>query len=202
MHKYIKPHVVTLDMERPIWEHFFQVFPLVVVGSKEADGGFDLAPKHMAMPLSWENYFGFVCSSTHGTYQNIAREGRFTVSYPRPSQVVLAALAASPRDAEKKKPTVSMLPTFASADGEGVFLEDGYLFFECEHDRTVDGFGPNSLIVGRIVAAHVHEDALRSADGVEEEQLAQNPLLAYLYPGRFAEVGETKAFPFPTGFSR
>lgn len=35
------------------------VAPLVIIGSREPDGGFDLAPKHMAMPVGWQNYYCF-----------------------------------------------------------------------------------------------------------------------------------------------
>lgn len=30
--------------------------------------------------------------------------------------------------------------------------------------------------------------------------LRAEPLLAYLSPGRFAEISESRAFPFPAGF--
>jgi hypothetical protein len=77
--------IKTLETHLPIWDRFFTVAPLALIGTKEAEG-YDLAPKHMVMPMGWENYFGFVCASRHRTYQNIAREHVFTVSYPRPTQ--------------------------------------------------------------------------------------------------------------------
>ena len=92
--------LVYLPIDQPIWERFFAVFPLVLVGSKE-ESGYDLAPKHMAIPLGWDNYFCFVCSPRHGTYQNIRRHPEFTVSYPRPSQVVTTSLSAAPREADQ-----------------------------------------------------------------------------------------------------
>ena len=69
----LPPGLVRLDTDYPVWEQFYTVSPLVVVGTKDVDG-FDLAPKHMAFPLSWENYFGFVCTPSHRTYQNVVRE--------------------------------------------------------------------------------------------------------------------------------
>jgi hypothetical protein len=53
-----------------------------------------------------------------------------------------------------------------------------------------------------VVAAAADEDALRCEDRDEAEQLYQHPLLAYLSPGRFAEVRQTTAFPYPKGFTR
>ncbi len=67
---------------------------------------------------------------------------------------------------------------------------------------VIDGFGPNSLIVGDVMAAAAHEDALRDAERDEGDQIYQFPLLAYLNPGRLAEIRQSTAFPFPEGFSR
>ena len=79
---------VELDVRLPLWGRFFTVAPLVLVGTCEADGSFDLAPKHMVLPLGWQNYIGFVCTPRHATYFNAWRERAFTVSYPRPDQLV------------------------------------------------------------------------------------------------------------------
>jgi hypothetical protein len=67
---------------------------------------------------------------------------------------------------------------------------------------VLDGFGPNSLIIGNVIAAAALEDALRADDRDEADQIFQCPLLAYLSPGRLAEIRQSTAFPFPKGFSR
>lgn len=194
--------LVSLDLDRPVWDRFHTVAPLVVVGTREPDGTFDLAPKHLAMPMGWEPYFGFVCTPRHATYRNARREGVFTVSYPRPNQVVLASLAAAPRCEDGAKQSLDALPTFPATEVEGVFLEDAYLFLECRLHRVFDGFGVNSLITGTVEAAYVREEALRAPDVDDHAALGAAPLLAYLPPGRYACVRETYAFPFPAGFSR
>lgn len=194
------PHqLVQLDTSHPIWDRFFTVAPLVVVGTREPDGQYDLAPKHMATPLSWQNYFGFVCTPMHGTYHNAKREGAFTVTFPRPGQIVETSLTATPRCDDRSKPLLRALPTRRSGVVDGVFLEEGYLFLECELDRIVDGFGENSLIAGRIVAAEVDETSLRMADRDDGDLLAGAPLLAYLAPGRYAKIDRSLSFPFPIG---
>ena len=119
---------IALDVSESIWERFFCVFPLVVVGTLEPDGTYDLAPKHLAMPMSWKNHFGFVCTPRHRTYQNIERTGEFTVTYARPSQAVLSSLAASPRCEDGSKPITAALPTRPAETVAGAFLDDGYLF--------------------------------------------------------------------------
>ncbi|TVR52391.1 MAG: flavin reductase [Gemmatimonadales bacterium] len=192
---------VELDPVQPVWERFFLVSPLVVVGTREGEG-FDLAPKHMAFPLGWENYFGFVCTPRHATYHNARESGAFTVSYPRPDQLVVTSLTAQRRDAEGSVPALDLLPTESARVVEGIFLRDAYVQLECELEKVVDGFGPNSLIAGRIVAARVRSDALRTSDRGDTEQIRNAPLLAYLHPGRFAEISETRVFPFPADFSR
>jgi hypothetical protein len=52
--------LVSLSLDESIWERFFSVFPLVLVGTREEDGSHDLAPKHLAMPFSWGRWFGLV----------------------------------------------------------------------------------------------------------------------------------------------
>jgi flavin reductase (DIM6/NTAB) family NADH-FMN oxidoreductase RutF len=194
--------LIPLDTDRPVWDRFFGVYPLVLVGTQEEGGGYNLAPKHLAIPLGWENYYAFVCSPRHTTYHNVRRHGAFTVSYPRPSEVLLASLAAAPRCEDLSKPSLLVLPTFPARRVNGVLVRGCSLYLECTLDRILDGFGPNSLIVGNVVAAAAPEDALRAEERDEGEQIYQSPLLAYVSPGRLAEVRQTTAFPFPKGFSR
>ena len=195
-------NLFTLREDLPIWEWVFTVNPLVLVGTKERDEGYDIAPKHMAFPLGWDNYFGFVCTPRHRTYDNVRREGVFTVTYPRPTQVVLTSLAATPREDGGRKPSVDALPTFPANEIDGVFVKDGYLFLECALERVVDDFGENSLIAGRIVAAHVRPDYLRDSEKDDQDLIHEFPLLAYISPGRYLPVGESYSFPFPAGFMR
>jgi flavin reductase (DIM6/NTAB) family NADH-FMN oxidoreductase RutF len=196
------PALIELDIDSSIWERFFSVFPLVVIGTREADGSPDLAPKHLAMPMSWSNHFGFVCTPSHNTYQNIERTQQFTVTYIRPSQTLLASLAATPRCDDGSKPIARSLPTFAAQKVDALFISEGYLFLECELQQMVDNLGENSLIIGRIVGAKVAADALRSSDQDDADLVLGAPLLAYLYPGRFAEITSSTQLPFPAGFKR
>lgn len=194
--------LVPLDVERGVWSRVFTVSPLVVVGTKEGEQ-YDLAPKHQALPIGWENHFGFVCTPRHATYRNARREGAFTVTYPSPTQVVMASLAASSRETEGgRKPIIEALATEPASVVDGLFLRDGYLFLECELDRILDGFGDAELITGRIVAARAHRDALRVTERDDQQLIRESPLLAYIDPGRFAAIRESDPFPFPAGFLR
>lgn len=193
--------LISLEPRPAVWERVFTVAPLVIVGTLDLDGAPDLAPKHMAFPLGWDNYFGFICSPTHGTYKNVLRTKSFTVTYPRPTDVVAASLTASPR-CDDVKPIVDMLDTFPARGVQGAFVKGGYLYLECELERVVEGFGVNALIAGKVVAAYVHPDALRTQDRDDAELLLKAPQLAYLYPGRFAVIDSTQAFPFPADMQR
>ncbi len=186
---------IPLSVDRPIWNRFFTVAPLVIVGTVE-DDGHDLAAKHMAMPLGWDNYFCFVCSPEHATQGNAQRTGEFTVSFPRPDGIVAASLSASPRADDNSKPGLAGIRTFPSREVDGVLVEDSYLWLECELDRIVEGFGRNTVIIGRIVAAAVAPGAMRAADDDDADLIFNQPLLAYLSPGRFARISESYSFPF------
>ncbi len=197
-----KQRLIELDVSQPVWDRFFWLAPLVLIGTRETDGSHDLAPKHMAIPMGWENYYGFVCTPRHHTYSNIKRDGVFTVSYPRPSQLVLTSLAASPRVSGDEKPALGALPVFPASSVDGVLVEGCYLYLECELDRIIDDFGVNSLIVGRIVAARVAQDAERVDDLEDQDLIHDSPLLAYLHPGRFAAIDQSLSFPFPAGMKK
>lgn len=194
------PDSVALSLATPIWERIFTVAPLVLVGTKEAAGGYDLAPKHMAMPLGWQNRYCFVCSPRHATYANALRTGEFTVSFPTAEQVVATSLAAGPREEDGSKPALAALATVPARVVDGVLVAGAYLALECRLERLIDGFGENGIVAGEIVAASASRRAVRGAEVDDQELLAGCPLLAYLSPGRFASVGDSRSFPFPVDF--
>lgn len=194
--------VVPLSSDVSIWDQVFTVAPLVIIGTKEAGGSYNHAPKHLATPLSWTNHFGFVCTPNHSTYHNIKREGVFTVSYPRPTQMIQASLTSAPREDDNSKPALDLMSTFPAKKIDGTFIDDGYLYFECELERIIDGFDTNSLIAGTIIAAYAAQDSLRGPDIDDADLLADAPLLAYLNWGRFARIQKSFTFPFMRGFKR
>jgi flavin reductase (DIM6/NTAB) family NADH-FMN oxidoreductase RutF len=184
-----------------IWERVFTVAPLVIVGSKDPDGAYDLAPKHMALPLGWRGSYGFVCTPRHRTYANIERHGVFTVSFPRSFQVVQAALAASSREQDGTKPALAALPTFLAREVDGVLVHGCYAFLECELDRFVE-LDEGSLVIGRIVAASAVEEAIRDPDRDDAELLRDLRPLVFLSPSRFTAIDNSQSFPYPSSFSR
>ncbi|WP_274473859.1 flavin reductase [Mangrovimonas aestuarii] len=192
-----------LDISTPIWDKVFIVAPLVVVGTKEGNG-YDLAPKHMATPLGFDNYFGFVCTPEHSTYNNVLKHKSFSASFPLADNVTLASLTALPRDCRLPKTdnVINALPTHKATLIDTLLLTDAYLHLECSLFKIIDGFGSNSIITGKIIAAKVNTNYFRASDNDEQKQLAEHGLLAFIAPNRFANITETYNFPFPKNFKR
>jgi flavin reductase (DIM6/NTAB) family NADH-FMN oxidoreductase RutF len=124
------------------------------------------------------------------------------VSYVRPSQLVVTSLASAPRCEDGSKPILETFDTFPASKVDGVLVKDAYFHLECELHAIQDGYGVNSLVIGEVVEAHASRAALRVSDRDGAELLANEPLMAYVSPGRYARVTETFAFPFPEGFSK
>ena len=194
---------VSLDTKKSLWEQFHTVAPLVVIGTKE-ENGFDLAPKHMVTPIGFSNYFAFVCTPRHRTYHNIKKHGKFSVSYVKPDQILLSSIAAMPRCSVEDYPrdVVQHIPTVTSEDGDHLFVEDSYLFLECDVHKIFDGFDDYSIITGTVEKAFVHKDFMIHSDQGQQARIYKNPLLVYAAPGRFAEIHETMAYPYPKDFER
>lgn len=196
--------MVDITDDPNLWNRFFMVHSLLIIGSKEKDGSYNMAPKHMAMPLGFGPYLGFMGTPRKSTFRNIQREKVFTVSFPRPDQLVQTSLAASPREDDDTKPVIDAMSLVESQKIEGRFLEDSYLQLECNLSEIMGKFGEWEIIVGEIVAAYVHEDALRQqGDDADDNRLVnESPLLAYLHPDRFSTIEKSNHFPLPKDFKR
>lgn len=194
---------ISLNVKASIWEHFHTVAPLVVIGTKEGDG-FNLAPKHMATPIGFSDYFGFVCTPRHSTYRNIRKEKKFTVSFVKPDQILLSSIAAIPRCAVDDFPSdiTPGIPTVSTEEGENVFMADSYVLLNCDMYKIIDGFDDYSIITGKINTAMVHKDYKIISDKGQQRQIYENPLLAYIAQGRFASIKETMSYPYPKDFQR
>lgn len=197
-------NMIELDTEKDIWDKCYTVHSLLLIGSKEEDGHYNFAPKHMAMPMGLSNYFGFMGTPRKSTYRNIQREKVFTVSYPKPEQLTLSSLAATRREDDDTKPILDEIPTSPAHKIDGQFIKDSYFQLECKLADIVGKYGEWELIVGEIVAARTVKKMLRPTDSeTKESQLInKNPLLAYLHPNRFSVIKESQVFPFPKVFKR
>jgi len=194
---------INLNVKESIWEHFYTVAPLVVVGSKEKNG-FDLAPKHMVTPIGFSDYIGFVCTPRHTTYHNILKTKRFTLSFVKPDQILLSSIAAIPRCSVDSFPMdiTDNIPTISTQEGENIFIADSYVLMDCDLHKIIDGFDDYSIITGKIKSAMVHKDYKVVSDEGQQELIYENPLLAYVAQGRFASIKKTMKYPYPKDFQR
>ncbi len=193
--------LVALELDGLLWDRVFQVSPLVVVGTREPDGGHDFAPKHRIVMLT-PQHLGFVCRPSHATYRNAVREQAFTVSWPGPKHIVMTSAAAEPRCEDGEKKSLKGIPTVAAEKIEGEFLAGCSLNVECQLDRVIDDLGDDELLIGRVVAAWASPDEIRSAGTFDHDIVREHPLLAYLHPSQFATIHTSVPFPFPKGFTR
>ncbi len=193
-------NVVTID-ESP-FERAFTASSVVLVGTREKNGDPNLAPKHMVTPMGWSGYYGFACSPEHTTTDNIQRTEEFTVSYPRPDQIVSISFSAEARDEYGDKPKLDELNLMEAAEVDAPLVEEAYIYLECELDRILEDLGENNFVVGKIVRKYVHEDALRTPDRDDAELIQDNPILAYLHPDRYTEIDYSQAFPYPRNFKK
>ena len=193
---------IPLNINESVWEHFYTVAPLVVIGSKN-NNNYNLAPKHMVTPIGFSNYFGFVCTPKHTTYHNIKKEEKFTVSYVKPNQILVTALAATPRcgDDDFSKDIIRNLPTIPSVNNN-LFIADSYVLFECSLFKIIDGFDDYSIITGKIDRVLVNKNYKIFSEMDEQKHIYNNPLLAYVAQGRFTTIKSTLKFPYPKDFQR
>ena len=196
--------MIKISVDEEMWNRIYTVHSLVIIGSKEPDGSFNMAPKHMAMPMGFSKYFGFIGTPRKSTYRNVEREKVFTVSFPRPDQVVISSLSASRREKDDSKPILKKIPMTDATEIEGKFLENSYFNLECKLSQFLGKFGEWELVIGEVVAAYVNEDAIRrESKNFDGAQLVyDSPLLAYLHPDRFSKIRKSNAFPFPEDFKR
>jgi flavin reductase (DIM6/NTAB) family NADH-FMN oxidoreductase RutF len=194
--------MISLEINDQFWNRFFTVHGLFLVGSKEPDGGYNLAPKHMGMPMGFSPYFGFIGTPRKATYRNITSHGYFTVSFPHPNQLVSTTLTASQREPDNSKPIIESLPTVNAECIEGVVLQNSYLQLECKLHEISGHYGEWEMIVGQIVHAYVDQRCLRKQSVDDNDLIHQTPLLAYLHPDRHAKISESLSIPLPQNFKR
>lgn len=198
---FFKEEIISLEDTSP-FEKVFASYSLVVIGTLEEDGVYNLAPKHMVTPVGWSGYFGFACSPDHHTTKNIKRTEEFTVSYPHPDEIVSISLSAEPRDDKGHKPDLSELETVDSPKIDAEFIKNSYIYLECELKKIFNELGENNFIIGEIIGKYIDKNAIRTQDKDDAETIHNNPILAYLHPGRYSKIDSSNSFPFPKNFKK
>ena len=193
-------NLVTFRDDCPIWERVFTVNPLVLIGTQERDGGYNLAPKHMAFPMGWENYFGFVCTPRHVDLPQRQTGGSLHGQLPPTYAGGAGEPCRLPARGRRRQARLDALPTFPASEVDGVFIRDALPVpgVRSRQDRRrFRGEQPRSRAaswrrtsIGTTFASSERDD---------QDLIHDSPLLAYLSPGRYASIGENNSFPFPAG---
>ena len=187
--------LLSLELEQPIWDRFFTVAALVVIGTRNTDGSYDLFGTHQGYPLEPANLFAFLASPLETAVANALRERAFSVSFPRPQQVVEASIAAAAATDKGPHPLAAEIQTFPAQRIDAPLLSKAQLFLECQVDRVVEDLDDRVLVIGSLVAAHLDPDCRRLSDRDDADLLRRNPLLAFVAPGRVTAIAQTDAFP-------
>ena len=191
---------VAFDPLRSVSSQYAHVSPVILVTTVNADGSLNVAPKTQNTPVGKEGrIFMFVCTPIHHTYQNIKRTGEFVVNYPTPELIEKVAAAASVFEDRADEIVGSGLTATSSVKVRPPRIKECQIHLECELVEIRE-YGPYGLVVGKVVAASGNEEVVLAADTNTVEfsrRLAQNPLLAYVYPNHFTAVNECRRFVFP-----
>ena len=182
--------------DRGLWSRVFSVAPLVLVGTKERDGTTSLRSTWRCRSAGRAS-----TASSAAPTRDLQERGahpEFTVSFPRPEQIVESSFAAGGRFAGGEKPALAAVPAAPARVVDVPVVEGCSLYIECELERIVDGFGAEQPDRrprrGRRRGAETRCAAPRCDDADLVYRLG---LLAYLAPGRFAVVRDSTVVPVP-----
>jgi len=194
---------VAFDPSRSVSSQYAHVSPVILVTTVNADGSLNVAPKTQNMLVGKEGrIFMFVCTPNHHTYQNIERTGEFVVNYPTPELVENVAASASVFEDGADEVADSGLTATPSLKVKPPRIKECPVHLECEL-AEIREYGPYGFVVGKVVAASGNEEIVLAAnmDTAEfSKRLAQNPLLAYVYPNHFTSVNECRKFVYPKNY--
>lgn len=192
------PLKVDLKLDGFVGRFFFEPRGLALVSTLSPGGVPNLAPKTQVMPIGRGNYWAFACCARHHTYQNVQAEGEFVINLPGPELIRQAALAAVDVPPGADEIAAAGLTAMPSRALRAPSVAECRVSLECRLHQVPDGFGEESLIVGRVVAA-VADEAFASTDPAVLERC---PLLVYVHPDYYAAVGRAERFRFPKGYKR
>ena len=182
--------LVEISTEAPIWERFFTVAPLVLVATKRAA---TTTSRRSISPCRSAGRTTSASSAARRTrrHRNLEAHPEFTVSFPRgrPDRQS-SLLAAGSRLDDRSKPTLAPFRSSRPARWTACSSRAAALYLECALERVIDGFGENSLIVGRDRRRSA-VDARRSAGSRSTTRISSTSSCrcsCTSRPGRFAEV--------------
>jgi flavin reductase (DIM6/NTAB) family NADH-FMN oxidoreductase RutF len=180
---------------------YFTVKPLILVTTLGPTGLPNVAPKTQNMDVGRrEQYFAFVCTPQHHTYQNAKANREFVVNYPGPELIEKVSAAAQLAE-DSDEIVLAGLTSIPSLVVKPPRIKECYLHLECKLLETKD-LEDSSLILGKIVARSADEE-FSFERGKSKENirlLSEHPLLAYVYPDHYAKISVAEEFAFPKNY--
>jgi flavin reductase (DIM6/NTAB) family NADH-FMN oxidoreductase RutF len=179
----------------------FTVKPLILVTTLGSAGLPNVAPKTQTTDVGRrEQYFAFVCTPEHHTYQNVKANKEFVVNYPGP-ELIGKISAAAQRAEGSDEIALAGLTSTPSMVVKPPRIKECYLHLECKLLEIKD-LEDSSLILGRVVARSADKEVSfeRGKSRENIRLLSKRPLLAYVYPDHYAKISLAEEFVFPKNY--
>jgi flavin reductase (DIM6/NTAB) family NADH-FMN oxidoreductase RutF len=144
-----------------------------------------------------EQYFAFVCTPQHHTYQNVKANKEFVVNYPGPELIENVSAAAQLAE-DCDEIALAGLTSIPSLVVKPPRIKECHLHLECRLLETMD-LEDASLVLGRVVARSADKEVSFEHGKAKENirLLSERPLLAYVYPDHYAKISVAEEFVFP-----
>lgn len=183
------------------YAQYLNLQPLILVTTLGHSGLPNVAPKTQSMHVGRHGeYFAFVCTPLHHTYQNAKAYGEFVVNYPSPELIdkVSATSEFAENEDEVKLAGLTSVPSLVVKPPR---IKECVLHLECRLVEVKD-MDVASIIMGKIVSRSANREMFFKQGKAREimKLLSKHPLLAYIHPGFYATIGIAKKFPFPKNY--
>ena len=180
---------------------YFTLKPLILVTTLGTTGFPNVAPKTQAMDVGRrEQYFAFVCTPRHHTYQNAVANKEFVVNFPGPELIEKVSAAAQLAE-DSDEIALAGLTSIPSMVVKPPRIKECYLHLECKLLEIKD-LEDSSLILGKVVARSADKEVSfeRGKSRENIRLLSKRPLLAYVYPDHYAKISAAEEFVFPKNY--
>jgi len=180
---------------------YFTVKPIVLVTTLGPRDIPNVAPKTQCMDVGRdEDYFAFVCTPKHHTYQNAKANGEFVVNYPGP-ELIHKVSAASQFAENVDEIALAGLTSIPSLVVKPPRIKECRVHLECMVEEVKD-LDAASIILGKIVARSANKEVSFERGKAEESinLLFNYPLLAYVYPNHYTTIRAATEFTFPKNY--
>jgi len=180
---------------------YFTVKPTILVTTLGPGNIPNVAPKTQCMDVGRrEEYFAFVCTPKHHTYQNAKANKEFVANYPSPE--LIQKVSATSQSAENVDEIALVgLTGIPSLVVKPPRIKECRVHLECKVVEIKD-LDVASIILGKVVARSASKEASFERGKAKERinLLSNHPLLAYVYPDHYTTIGSATEFIFPKNY--